>query len=106
MTAVALTLDFTTTPTLSDRYEAFKTDNPHVIGLIEAMIEKMIREGKTRIAISKVVEDLRSDNDFVTNRGHSSFKFNNDFRSRYSDLVISRHPEWDAIIERRVRTTA
>ena len=100
------TLDFTKPLTLSDRYEAFKGANPHVIGLIEDMIEKLIREGATRVAIAKAVEDLRANPKFVTERGYSDFKFNNDFRSRYADLVVARHPEWDSIIERRARTAA
>ena len=106
MTPFQATLDFTTPLTLTDRYEAFKGANPHVIGLIEAMIEHMIRQGKTRIAIAKVIEDLRDDENFVTQRGCESFKFNNDFRSRYADLAVERHPEWDSIIERRARTAA
>lgn len=106
MNATALTFDFTKPLTLSERCDEFMRENPHVIGLIEDMIEHSIRQGKTRIAIGKVVEDLRDDKDFVTKRGFSEFKFNNDYRSRYSDAVIARHPEWDSIIERRARKAA
>ncbi len=106
MSAEQIAFDYSKPITLSERYEAFKADNPQILGLIEDMIEKMIREGKTRIAIAKVVEDLRADTDFVTKRGHSSFKFNNDFRSRYADAIVARHPEWDRIIERRARKAA
>ena len=106
MMAEQIAFDYSKPLTLSERCDYFMRDNPQIIGLIEDMIEKMIREGKTRIAIAKVVEDLRADTDFVTKRGHSSFKFNNDFRSRYADAIVARHPEWDSIIERRARKAA
>ena len=103
MSLQELTLDFTKPLTLHDRYEAFKSDNPHVIDILEDKITHMIAAGATRIAIAKVVEDLRADTKFLTNRGFSEFKFNNDFRSRYADLIIERNPQWGSIIERRVR---
>ena len=106
MMAEALTFDFTKPLTLQERCEEFMRENPHVIGLIEEMIRFKLSRGASRVSIAGAVEDLRENKEFVTVRGHSDFKFNNDFRSRYADLAVERHPEWDLIIERRARTAA
>ena len=101
MTAEALTLDFTKPLTIDEEYEIYSRNNPHIIGLLEDMIALLIARGATRVGIAKVVEDLRYDKKFLTNRGYDEFKFNNDFRRLYADAIIERHPEWDSIIERR-----
>ena len=98
MTPFQATLDFTKPLTLSDRYEAFKDDNPHVIGLIEEMIRFKLSQGATRVSIAGAVEDLRENKEFVTVRGHSDFKFNNDFRRPYGLAIVARNPEWKNVI--------
>ena len=106
MTAVALTLDFTKPLTLSDRYEAFKTDNPYVIDILEDKIAHMVAGGATRIGIARVVEELRYDKKSLINRGFSEFRFNNSFRAPYATEILKRNPQWVNIIEVRARTAA
>ena len=103
MTAQALTFDFTKPLTLSERYEAFKSDNPHVIGIIEQKIAQMVASGATHIGIARVIEELRYDKTFLTNRGISSFKINNSFRAPIATEILARNPQWKSLIEVRVR---
>ena len=104
MTAVALTLDFTKPLTLQDRYEAFKEANPHVLGIVEDKIAHMVANGATRIGIAQVIEELRYDKKFLTNRGwYSDFKLNNSFRAPMASEILERHPQWRNVIEVRAR---
>ena len=104
MTAVALTLDFTKPLTLHERYEAFKKANPHVLGIVEDKIAHMVVGGATRIGIAQVIEELRYDKKFLTNRGwYSDFKLNNSFRAPMASEILERNPRWVGIIEVRAR---
>ena len=104
MSLQELTLDFTKPLTLHDRYEAFKEANPHVLGIVEDKIAHMVAGGATRIGIAQVVEELRYDKKFLTNRGwYSDFKLNNSFRAPMASEILERNPQWVGIIEVRAR---
>jgi hypothetical protein len=98
MMALQDSLDFTKPLTLSERCDEFMRDNPHVIGLIEEMIRFKLARGSTRVSIAGAVEDLRENKEFVTVRGHSNFKFNNDFRRPYGLAIVARNPQWKNVI--------
>lgn len=98
-----LTLDYTKPLTLHERYEAFKGDNPEILGIIEDKIAMMIAGGATRIGIARVIEELRYDKKFITNRGISEFKINNSYRAPIATEILERNPQWTSLIEVRVR---
>lgn len=85
--------------TIEARFKLFHADNPHIYELLELHIEAKIANGAKRIGISQLVEEMRYDPDIKT-RG-IDFKVNNDFRSRYSRLLIQRHPEWARVLGTR-----
>ena len=104
MSLQELILDFTKPLTLHERYEAFKSDNPHVLGIVEDKIAHMVAGGATRIGIAQVIEELRYDKKFLTNRGwYSDFKLNNSFRAPMASEILERNPQWVGIIEVRAR---
>lgn len=92
--------------TIHQRFMAFHEANPHVFELIERMAQRKIAEGRTRLGVGYLCEQLRDDVSTVTNDAHSRFKVNNDYRALYADLLVEKHPKWDSIIERRVRKSA
>lgn len=90
---------------IDERFAAFHAAHPEVYSALEWMAMRAFREGRSRIGVGALVEQLRSDVTVRTDRAHD-FKINNSFRSRYADKLVADHPELDPMIERRTRRSA
>jgi hypothetical protein len=91
--------------TLQERFERFNARNPHVYAAIVLIARRLVKAGRTRIGIAQVYEILRYER-LVYAASDDGHKLNNDFRSRYSRLIIAREPDLAAAFETRELRTA
>jgi hypothetical protein len=90
------------TDKLAAQFKRFHEANPQVYRALADKAEQLLREGRTRIGIAELVEELRYDHRIGT-RGEP-FKINNNHRAFYSDMLMERIPALRDLIETRVRT--
>lgn len=90
--------------TIQAKFEKYHRENPHVYELLEEAAFRLIEEqGKRRIGMKALVEDIRW-NHRVRTTG-PEFLIDNKFTSRYARLLVKNHPEWESRIEmRRLRS--
>lgn len=87
--------------TIQERFEAFHEANPWVF---KAMVREILHArtiGFRRIGIAFITERLRWQYAETTYDGASSFKLNNDYRSRYTRMILSTFPDLSNFITRR-----
>jgi hypothetical protein len=98
-----LTLDFAKPITMTEKFEEFHQNNPHVLTRLEQLIrEEIERVGLTRMAIAYFYEVLRRE--YFRTHG-DTFKLNQNWRSHYADLIKERNPSWAPYFETRTRRT-
>ncbi|WP_327356307.1 hypothetical protein [Streptomyces sp. NBC_01304] len=84
---------------IQERFESFHQLNPWILEQLEKLTADCAERGLRRIGIGMLFEVLRWQYGRAT-RGEP-FKLNNDFRSRYVRMLLSRHPEWLLLFETR-----
>jgi hypothetical protein len=90
-----------TTP-LEVQFARFHERNPQVFRALVNRAEQMLSEGKPRIGIAKLFEDVRDDPEIRT-RG-DAFKLNNNHRAFYARKLIDYDPRFKDVIKTRVQT--
>jgi hypothetical protein len=95
---------FVTAPAtpLEHRFAAFHRSNPQIYRALADKAEQLLSQGRRRIGIAELVEELRYDYR-VGSRG-DPFKINNSHRAFYARLLIFRDKRLDGVIETRVQT--
>jgi hypothetical protein len=92
--------------TIQDTFEAFHKANPWVYVALVRLARDLHRRGYTRIGIGMLFEVLRWHYFRATRDEHSDFKLNNNYRSRYSRLIMDREPDLADAFEIRRLTAA
>jgi hypothetical protein len=92
------------TDALAARFKRFHEQNPQVYRALADKAEQLLREGRTRIGIALLMEELRHDYRLGT-RG-DQFKLNNDYRAFYARMLRDRIPALKDVMEVRVQTHA
>ncbi|MFE7120654.1 hypothetical protein ACFU99_35010 [Streptomyces sp. NPDC057654] len=86
--------------TITERFHAFHTHNPHVFRALERMTARHLAAGATRVGLKDLFEDLRRDlPDGVAG-------LNNNFTALYARQLIAAHPQWSSAFELRRRRAA
>lgn len=85
--------------TIQERFEAFHRANPHVYAALKNLALQMLRKGVRQYGMSGLFEILRWQ--FALQTKGEPFKLNNDFRSRYTRLLMQQEPELQGFFETR-----
>ena len=86
--------------TLDQRFAAFHAARPEVFEAIYARACRLaFIQHKKHLSMKRIFEDLR---DLMECLG-DEYGLNNSFTSRYTDLLIEKHPEFATLFERRKR---
>ena len=87
---------------LERRFAEFHYGNPQVFAEIERKALSLVDvEGRSRIGIAEIVEEIRYDHRVRSNGG---FKINNSFRAFYARLLIDRHSRLASVVGTRKQT--
>jgi hypothetical protein len=91
-------------PSVADeKFWNFHEKNPQVFHELAEMALDAHAKGKKKIGIGMLFEVLRW-NRFI-NTTDADFKLNNNYRSRYSRILVQVYPELDGLFEtRRIRS--
>lgn len=93
------TLDVVTGLTIQERFEEFHRLNPWVLRALERMTADYLERGHRRVGIGMLTEVLRWQYGRATTG--DEFRLNNNYRSRYTRLIVARHPEWEPVFSTR-----
>ena len=88
-----------TRPSISERFDAFHNENPHVYEQLRVLALGLVRRGRTRIGIGMLFEVLRWQRMIATTG--EPYKLNNDYRSRYARMLAAAEPELADAFETR-----
>lgn len=91
-----------TTRTITERFERFHEENPHVYDEIVRLARVARSRGRDRWSINGIFEVLRWSR-MVT--GGDDFKLSNDYRALYAREVMRREPDLDGFFSLRTRST-
>lgn len=95
--------DYTPDLTIGQRFEMFNSANPWVADALETLAADWLAHGNKRVGVKALIEILRWSHGRQTT-GDQGFALNNSLTSRYSRLLLDRHPEWaEAISVRELR---
>jgi hypothetical protein len=78
--------------TIQARFEEFHAVTPWIYAALVAKARKAKARGYTQIGIAFLVEIIRWE-DGSTTVNQDGFKISNDFRSRYSRLIMQQEPD-------------
>lgn len=87
--------------TIQERFEQFHRLNPWVYESLVELVRDYQRRGYPAIGIGHLVEILRWLRRGKTYDPTADFKLSNDYRSRYSRLIMEREPDLDGFITTR-----
>jgi len=87
--------------TIQERFEQFHRLNPWVYDSLVELVRDYRRRGYPAIGIGHLVEILRWLRRGKTYDPAADFKLSNDYRSRYSRLIMEREPDLDGFITTR-----
>lgn len=73
-------------------FQEFHARHPEIYRALEEEALRRVTAGERRLAIARLVEELRYDRRFQHDADHDAFKVNNNFRALYARLLIHRHP--------------
>lgn len=90
--------------TITERFESFHTQNPHVYKAIVLLARKLVRRGQTRLSMKCIYEFLRMKKMLYTT--DSKFKLNNDYTSMYARLIDEQERDLENRFEFRERRAA
>jgi hypothetical protein len=96
--APLVTPDHEPTATIQEQYEAWITENPWVLPLVESLVSSWLARGHKRVGIKQVWEVIRWQYGATTG---DVFKANNNYTSRVARDLIAKHPEWAEAIQTR-----
>ncbi len=85
--------------TIAERFTAFHDANGWVLTALEDLTRDWLAHGHHKVGIGALVEVVRWQYGRATQG--DPFRINNDFWSRYSRLIVQRHPEWADVFETR-----
>jgi len=91
--------------TIQQRFEEFHYNNPMVYHNLMLLINSAKLRGMKKIGIGMVYEVLRWNYYMRTSDPNSYCKLSNDYRSRYSRLIMQKNPELKGFITTREITT-
>lgn len=91
--------------TLQEKFEAFHRANPWVYDELVSMTEDWAKRGHKKIGIGMLFELLRWMHGMRTQDPTSSFKLNNNHRSRYVRLIAESRPDLASMFELRELTS-
>lgn len=80
---------------------AFHRANPHVYDELVRLARDLKDRGHTKIGIGMLFEVLRWQRMMHTSDPHSSFKLNNNYRSRYARRIMRREEDLAGFFEIR-----
>jgi hypothetical protein len=86
---------------LERRFAEFHKANPQIYRALARQAEQLLDQGRRRIAIAELVEELRYHEDLGTRA--DPFKLNNSHRAFYSRLLIYRNRSLEGVIEIRTQ---
>lgn len=90
--------------TLQEQFEQFHADNPWVYDTLVRMTRQMRSRGVGKIGMGQLFEVLRWHHSMTTMDANSEFKLNNNYRSRYSRLIMESETDLLGVYEiRRLR---
>ena len=98
---LSITTDDTEPVTIQDRFEQFHRLNPWVYESLVELVRDYQRRGYPAIGIGHLVEILRWLRRGKTYDPTADFKLSNDYRSRYSSLIMAQEPDLDGFITTR-----
>ena len=84
---------------LDEKFWAFHNANPQVYLQIEKYAQRAYRHGIRKIGMKMIFELLRWDMLFSTNS--EDYKLNNSYTSRYTRILLEKHPEFSDMFEIR-----
>ena len=87
--------------TIQERFQQFHRLNPWVYESLVELVRDYRRRGYPAIGIGHLVEILRWLRRGKTYDPAADFKLSNDYRSRYSRLIMEREPDLDGFITTR-----
>jgi hypothetical protein len=87
---------------IQERFERFHQANPWVYESLRTLSLDLVGRGQTRIGIGMLFEVMRWHYARSTKDPSSDFRLNNDYRSRYSRLLMDNEPELAFVFETRV----
>lgn len=90
--------------TIQDRFERFHEANGWVYDALVSLARDYISGGRTRLGIGMLFERLRWDYNRSTTG--DPFKLSNDYRSRYSRLIMANEHELEGVFATRELTSA
>lgn len=96
-----ITLEPNTGGTITDRFNKFHAQNPHVYNLLRDMALSMKRAGVNRHGIKGLFEVLRWR--YAIQTHGRDYKLNNNFTAEYSRKLMDENPELNGFFETRVR---
>ena len=79
------------------RFETFHAKNPQVLERLVERARFLKRRGRQRIAVAEIWEWLRYEASKDVESGER-FRVSNDFRSRYSRLLLHDYPEFEGFL--------
>ncbi|MGV9645300.1 hypothetical protein [Streptomyces sp. NPDC003514] len=83
--------------TITERFHAFDTQNPHVYRELRCMAARRLAAGATRVSVKDLFEDLRHQLPFGV------AGLNNNFTALYARRLTEEHPNWAGAFELRRR---
>jgi hypothetical protein len=92
------------TLTIQEQWENFHAANPWVYDALEKLTADAVAQGRTRIGVKWLVEELRWM--YAQETTGDLFKLNNNFTSRYVRALIDAHPEWADVFHLRALKAA
>ena len=93
--------DFNSPLTYSRKFDEFHRANSQVFENLERLASRLIERGQKQIGIGYLFEVLRYELFLQSSDPNSDFKLNNNYRSRYSRLLLAKNPNWRGIIQIR-----
>ena len=93
-----------TTDPLQDRFERFHEENPHVYLELESLARQWFAAGHESVGMKMLWETLRWNTGIRTTG--DAWRLNNSWTSRYTRMLLERHPQWRGRIRvRELRST-
>ncbi len=101
----ALTFDYPADP-IQERFELFHRRHPEVYEQLVTLARRAVQSGRERVGIGMLFEVLRWERLIAgLPDGREPFKLNNNFRSRYSRLIMQCNIDLADIFETRGLTS-
>lgn len=87
-------------------FQHFHARHPEVYRMLEEEALARVQRGQRRLAIARLVEELRYDPRFRPDPAAHPFKINNNYRALYARLLIHHHPSLAEVFALRDRREA